>query len=101
MAPVSSLRNLGPAMEKYCAEAGVTSAAQLKKLGYLEVYLRLKARYPRHMNRMALYALYGALTNQDCMALPQAIKDRLERELQAGLKRQPHAAAGLPLSELP
>ena len=101
MAPVSSLRNLGPAMDKYCAEAGITSAAQLRKLGYLEVYLRLKAFYPRHMNRMALYALYGALADQDCMTLPQAIKDRLEQELQVGLKQRPKGVVVPPLKELP
>ena len=39
--PVSSIRNLGPAMEAACARAGITSAEQLRALGPDETYRRL------------------------------------------------------------
>ena len=39
------------------------------------------ALHPERMNRMALYALYGALTEQDCMRLPDETKEWLEQEL--------------------
>jgi hypothetical protein len=39
--PVSSIRNLGPAVEAACARAGITSAEQVRELGADETYRRL------------------------------------------------------------
>jgi hypothetical protein len=39
--PVSSIRNLGPAMERAFAEVGITSAGQLRDLGTDAAYARL------------------------------------------------------------
>lgn len=39
--PVSSIRNLGPAMEQSCARAGIHSAEALAALGTDEAYRRL------------------------------------------------------------
>ncbi|MBT0956530.1 TfoX/Sxy family DNA transformation protein [Alphaproteobacteria bacterium KMM 3653] len=39
--PVSSIRNLGPAMDSACAQAGITSAEDLRDLGTDETYRRL------------------------------------------------------------
>lgn len=39
--PVSSIRNLGPAMDAACALAGITSAEQLREMGADEAYRRL------------------------------------------------------------
>ncbi|MGR3794407.1 TfoX/Sxy family DNA transformation protein [Vannielia sp. SX4] len=39
--PVSSIRNLGPAMEASCARAGIHSAEELAALGTDETYRRL------------------------------------------------------------
>lgn len=39
--PVSSIRNLGPAYEKFCARAGITSAEELRALGADAAYARL------------------------------------------------------------
>ncbi|MFD0979780.1 TfoX/Sxy family DNA transformation protein [Tropicimonas aquimaris] len=39
--PVSSIRNLGPAMETACARAGINSAEELRALGADETYRRL------------------------------------------------------------
>lgn len=41
--PVSSIRNLGPAMEAACAKAGIHSADALRALGADETYRRLLA----------------------------------------------------------
>jgi len=41
MAPVSSIRNLGPAMEKAFARAGITSAEALHDIGADIAYARL------------------------------------------------------------
>lgn len=39
--PVSSIRNLGPAMEEACAKAGIGSAETLREMGADEAYRRL------------------------------------------------------------
>ncbi|WP_166416417.1 TfoX/Sxy family protein [Cochlodiniinecator piscidefendens] len=41
MTPVSSIRNLGPAMDAACAKAGIHSAEDLRALGTDEAYRRL------------------------------------------------------------
>jgi len=81
MIRTSSLRNLGPRMEHYLAQVGINNAEELKEAGHIAAYISLKTMFPRSMNRMALYAIYGALTNQDCIKLPKEIKDILEKEL--------------------
>ncbi|MEL6645476.1 MAG: TfoX/Sxy family DNA transformation protein [Pseudomonadota bacterium] len=45
--PVSSIRNLGPAMEKAFAEVGITSADALRALGTDAAYARLLANGTR------------------------------------------------------
>ena len=39
--PVSTIRNLGPAMDEACAKAGINSADELRTLGADEAYARL------------------------------------------------------------
>ena len=85
--PIEMLINIGPRMAYYLAEIGIESEQELRKVGYLDAYLSLRALQPRIMNRMALYALYGALSNQDCMKLTTGEKQSLERELQARLSQ--------------
>ena len=82
MAKLSDLRNLGPRMEYYLQEVGITTEAELRTAGPVTAYLSVKAAFPRTMNRMALYAIYGALSDQDCMRLPEETKQWLEEELQ-------------------
>lgn len=43
MAPVSSIKNLGPAMDEACAKAGIHSAEDLRALGADEAYGKLLA----------------------------------------------------------
>ncbi|HKK97464.1 MAG TPA: TfoX/Sxy family protein, partial [Marivita sp.] len=39
--PVSSIRNLGPAMDEACAKVGITTGDQLREIGADEAYRRL------------------------------------------------------------
>ena len=41
--PVSSIKNLGPAFEKACSEAGINSAEELRALGADAAYAKLLA----------------------------------------------------------
>ena len=40
-APISSIRNLGPAYEEACARAGINTAEELRELGADETYARI------------------------------------------------------------
>ncbi|MGC3936789.1 TfoX/Sxy family protein [Roseobacter sp. EG26] len=66
--PVSSIRNLGPAYETACAEAGINSAEELRALGADEAYARLlRAGSKPHF--IGYYVLVMALQNRpwnDC-----------------------------------
>src|SRR6056297_121539 len=55
-APVSTIRNLGPASEAVYARAGIATAGQLRALGADEVYRRLLATGSRP-HFIAFYAL--------------------------------------------
>jgi hypothetical protein len=80
--PLTRLRNLGPRMAESLVAIGVEDEASLRALGPVETYLRLRLAFPHLANRMALYALYGALTDQNCMRLPQETKEWLEAQIQ-------------------
>lgn len=78
---IEAMRNLGPKMVKYLGQIGVDTPQQLRELGPVEAFLQLTLLSPHLRNRMALYAIYGALTDQDCLRLPQETKEWLEGEL--------------------
>lgn len=79
--PIEKLVNIGPKMAAYLAEIGITQESEMRAMGVMAVYLQLRQRHPHLMNRMALYALYGALTDQNCLYLPDESKEWLEIQL--------------------
>ncbi len=86
---ISDLPNLGPVSERQLAEVGIADAEALRATGAAEAYARLKWRFPREINVVALYALEGALTNTPWNRLPaerkQALR-RIAREVAEGLE---------------
>ncbi|CUH80166.1 TfoX/Sxy family protein [Tropicibacter naphthalenivorans] len=68
--PVSSIRNLGPAVERECAAAGIPDAETLRKLGAHEAYRRMLASGTRP-HFIGYYVLHMALQGRpwnDCKA---------------------------------
>ena len=68
MAPVSSIRNLGPAFEAECARAGIHSAEALRDLGADAAYAQLLAHGTRP-HFIGYYVLVMALQGRpwnDC-----------------------------------
>ncbi len=61
---LSSLRNLGPQSQAMLAQAGITSEADLKRLGAVMAYARTKAVCPKASLNL-LWALEGALSGRD------------------------------------
>lgn len=80
--PIIELRNMGPKMVGYLADIGITDEEQLRALGPVEAFLRISQLSKHLKNRMALYAIYGALSDQNCMHLPEETKEWLEEELE-------------------
>ena len=79
---IEGLRNLGPRTQQQLRAVGIETVAALRRIGPVEAYLRLKAREPRRVTLVMLYALYGALTGTHWNALPEEVKARLKAEVQ-------------------
>ncbi len=60
---LAELRNLGPKSQAMLAAAGITSLEQLRRLGSVAVYLKVKAT-GANASLNLLWALEGALTGQ-------------------------------------
>jgi DNA transformation protein and related proteins len=89
---VSDLRilpGLGPVTTGRLAEAGIRTAGELRALGAVEAYRRLKLMNPQRVSLNALYALEAALTGMHWLCLSAEVKERLRREAEAI-----HAAMG-------
>lgn len=62
-------------------EIGINSPDELRQIGAVEAFLRMRLISPHWNNKMLLYALYGALHDTNCMHLPDEVKLRLIEEL--------------------
>ena len=79
-APISTLPNLGPVTEERLAEAGIRTVAELRAIGAVEAYRRIKFMLPGQANLNALYALEAAVRGCHWLHLPPEVKDSLRRE---------------------
>jgi DNA transformation protein len=78
--PVSTLPNLGPVTAERLAEAGIRSVGELRAIGSVEAYRRIKFMLPGQTSLNALYALEAALRGCHWLHLPPEVKDSLRRE---------------------
>ena len=60
--PISALPNLGPKTAEWLAAVGITTEAELRAIGPVAAWRRLKAAQPDVITVNALYALHGAVT---------------------------------------
>jgi DNA transformation protein len=81
---IEDLANLGPATARRLAEIGVHDEVQLRKIGAVQAYARLKFIFGKVINLNALYALDAALTDTHWRAMTDARKRLLRRA--AGLE---------------
>ena len=78
--PTDDLPNLGPATRRRLEEAGIATESELRSLGAVEAYRRLKFRDPKRVSLNALYALEAALRNCHWLHLPADVKAALKAE---------------------
>jgi len=74
---IARLKNLGPASSEWLAEIGVRTPTQLRAIGPLEAYRRIRARgRPASLN--LVYAIQAALMDIHWQKLPTDIRDDLK-----------------------
>jgi len=78
--PVSELPNLGPKSVLWLAEVGINSADELREVGAIVAYRRLKHWNPRMVGLNALYAMHAALEGVHWRAIDAETKARLRSE---------------------
>jgi DNA transformation protein and related proteins len=81
--PIDELPNLGPASAGWLREAGISTVADLQRLGPVVAYRLVKARRPQASLNL-LWALAAGHDGLDWRALPDSDKDRLRTELDGG-----------------
>ena len=59
--PIESLPNLGPKTARMLEEVGISTVAELRAVGALDAWRRIKFAYPKRVSLIGLYALQGAL----------------------------------------
>jgi DNA transformation protein and related proteins len=79
---LTDLKNIGKATEQMLSEIDIRSVADLRAMGEIESYLRLKFRFPKDVNVLMLYALYGALHDIAFNQIPSDIKARLKKAVE-------------------
>lgn len=73
----SSLPNLGPVSERWLAEIGIHTAADLKSMGAEAAFHRLRFVFGQRITLNALYSLEGAVIGCDWRSIPENRKQEL------------------------
>jgi DNA transformation protein len=79
----AKLKNIGPVTTGWLHEIGIDTLEQIRELGVVEVYRRLKARFPDRVTLNALYGLEAALTGVRWDQLPDEVKAELRAQVEA------------------
>lgn len=70
------MRNLGPVSRGWLDQIDVHSIDELRELGSVLGFVRIRVNTPK-VSRNLLWALEGALIDEDCRLLPRPLKDSL------------------------
>ena len=76
-ANLASLSSLGPKSAQWLTAAGITSVAELKRVGAVEAYGRVQYQIGKAATRNLLYALDAAIRDIHWTSVTEADKRRL------------------------
>lgn len=79
----SALRNLGPRSDAMLEEVGIRSVEDLRVLGAVEAYRRLKFAFGKRVSMNALWAIHAGLQDRHWQSLTQEEKAWLRTEISA------------------
>ena len=82
-APISTLPGVEPVTGGWLDEAGIRTVGDLRSMGSLEAYRRIKFMFPRHVSLDVLCGLEAALRGCHRLDLPQDVEAALQREAKA------------------
>lgn len=77
--PIESLPNLGPKSGQWLREAGISTIAELERLGPVVAYRLVKQHQPKASLNL-LWAMSAGLEDKDWRELTEATKNRLRKE---------------------
>lgn len=77
--PIESLPNLGPKSGQWLRDAGITTIADLARLGPVVAYRLVKQLQPKASLNL-LWAMAAGLKGKDWRELTEATKKRLRKE---------------------
>lgn len=78
---IDAMRNLGPQSRAWLAEIGIETEAELREIGAVEAYLRLKFALGRKVSLVMLYAMEAAVRGIDWRHLPEETRAALRARL--------------------
>ena len=80
---LEKMRNLGPIIAGRLRTIGIETPDELRRLGAIEAYVRLKRAFPVETTHAQLYALHGAVNDVRWYVLPEearaALRDAVAR----------------------
>lgn len=79
-AAIDTPPGIGPVTQSRLEDAGIRTIGDLRSMGSVEVYRRLKFMLPRQVSLNALYALEAALRGCHWLDLPQEVKAALQAQ---------------------
>lgn len=85
MTDLTTLKNIGPRTIEWLHDVDVHNVEALRALGAVEVYVRLKTRYPDRVTLNALWGLAAALLDIDWRLLDADHKAELRAQVNAML----------------
>lgn len=78
----ATIASFGPIVRQWLADIGVRSLADLKTMGHIVAYRRVKERQPGASINL-LWSFFGAVKNRDWLLLTTPEKDKLREELES------------------
>lgn len=81
------MRNLGPKSRQWLAEIDIRDIDDLRTVGAVEAYARLRFRFGRAISRNMLHAMAAALADIDWRQLSPEHKAELDRAARERLAR--------------
>ena len=78
---IENLMNIGPKVAEGLAEIGIETEYQLREMGAVEAFCRMRMVDPKWNHKMLLYALHGALIGVNCLQLDEDIKRNLNEQV--------------------
>lgn len=79
---IKDMRNLGPATASWLAEVDIENEDELREVGAIDAYHRMKFRFGGNVSLLALYAMEAALQDCDWRTLSVETRAMLKAKVQ-------------------